>query len=130
MELLHLISTETEVYMKQPYILLAFMCIVVVIVAGCTGSSSGTSGGSVQVQINSSGSWAGSYGAVGEIHRVDGTGSQTYTITDSGGNVMAEFQKHDGSADQLTVSIIENGQILKTANTTAAYGTVSITTQV
>jgi len=116
--------------MKGPYILLAFMCIAAVIVAGCTGSSSGTSGGNLQVQVNSSGSWAGSYGAVGEIHRVDGTGSQTYTIAEDGGNVMAEFQKHDGSSDQLTVSIIKNGQVIETENTTAAYGTVSITTQV
>ena len=116
--------------MKKFYILLAFMCIAVILAAGCTGSSSGTSGDTLQVQINSSGIWAGSYGAVGEIHRVDGTGSQVYTITDSGGNVMAEFQKHDGSSEQLTVSIIKNGQVIETDNTTAAYGTVSITTQV
>jgi hypothetical protein len=91
---------------------------------------SGSSSKTVQITVNYNGQWTGAYGEVGAMTSVDGTGSKTYTITSPNYMVSATFQKKDGSASELSVQISEDGSVLKSGSTTAAYGLVLVSTKV
>jgi len=94
---------------------------------GTSSSSIGsTSSKSVQIKVNYNGKWSGAYGEVGAIQSIDGTGSKTYTITNPNYAVSASFQKQDSSTSTLNVEIIEDGKVIKSGSTTAAYGIVAI----
>ncbi len=96
-----------------------------------TGSSSiGSSSKTVQIKVNYNGKWSGAYGEVGATTSVDGFGSKTYTITNPVYMVSATFQKNDASASEMSVEINEDGTVLKSGSTTAAYGVVLISAQV
>jgi len=79
-----------------------------------------------QIRITYNGAWSGSYYTDGSSISVDGTGSKTIPISNSNGIVSVSFQKKDGSSDELKVEILNNGNVLKSGSTTAAYGLVAI----
>lgn len=123
---------------KTAVLILILASIAMVLTAGCTSSSTssqstpsitssgGSSGGAVQVQVSYSGSWTGAIDNDGTEQSVNGHGPQTFDLTTSPGYIVSvEFQKSDDSTDTLTASIIEDGQIIKTASTGTAYGVVS-----
>lgn len=97
--------------------------------AGSSSSTSSSSSKSIQVKVNYNGPWAGAYYTGGTAISVEGSGSQTYTLTNPNYAVSAMIQKKDDSASELSVEIIEDGNILKTGSTTASYGIVSISTE-
>jgi hypothetical protein len=108
---------------------------LVVVATSLNGGSSSsninpTSAKTVQVTVNYNGLWQGSYGDLGGMQSVDGTGSQTYTLTNPNYEVSVSFQKKDNSASELSVEIVENGNVLKQGSTTAAYGVVVLSTAI
>lgn len=84
----------------------------------------------VQIKVYYDGVWSGAYGEVGAMQSVDGSGSQTYTITNPNYAVSATFQKKDNSNTALRVEIIKDGSVIKSGSTTAAYGVVLISSTV
>jgi len=106
---------------------------VVAIASSLSNVGSTTSSSSskvVQIKVNYNEKWSGAYGEVGAITSVEGSGYQTYTISNPNYAVSATFQKKDGSTSELSVEIIEDGNVLKSGSTTAAYGVVAISTQI
>ncbi len=89
-------------------------------------SSTTTSGSGTQVQVIYSGSWTGNYGDSSGGQSVDGTGSKTFTMSGNPDVVSAVFQKSGDNSGTLTVNILQNGQIVETKSTSAAYGVVSV----
>ena len=90
-----------------------------------SGSSSSASG--VQVQVSYSGSWTGNYGDTSGQQSVDGSGSKTFDISDNPDIISAVFQKNDDGSGTLTANIIQDGQVVETKSTSAAYGEVTVT---
>ncbi len=91
-----------------------------------TTSNSSSSATGIQVQVIYDGSWTGNYGDVSGSQSVDGSGSQTYSLTGSPSIVSVVFQKSDGGSGTLTANILQNGQVVETKSTSAAYGVVSV----
>jgi len=89
-----------------------------------------TSSKTVQIKVYYNGLWQGAYGEAGSMQSVDGTGSQTYTITNPNFVVSASFQKKDNSNSELRVEIVKDGSVIKTGSTTAAYGLVLVSSSV
>ncbi|MGA2919264.1 hypothetical protein [Methanoregula sp.] len=97
------------------------------------GSTSSTNSGSsktVLIKVYYEGQWSGAYGEAGAMQSVDGAGSQTYTLTNPNYIVSSTFQKKDNSASELRVEISEDGNVLKSGSTTAAYGVVLVSATV
>ncbi|MFA5331524.1 MAG: hypothetical protein WC342_04015 [Methanoregula sp.] len=84
----------------------------------------------VQIKVYYDGLWQGAYGEVGAMQSVDGSGSQTYTITNPNYAVSTSFQKKDNSNSELRVEIVKDGSVIKTGSTTAAYGVVLVSSTV
>jgi hypothetical protein len=84
----------------------------------------------VQIKVYYDGLWSGAYGEAGAMQSVDGSGSQTYTMTNPNFVVSATFQKKDNSDSELRVEIVKDGSILKTGSTTAAYGVVLVSSTI
>ena len=80
----------------------------------------------IQIKVIYSDAWSGNYGSLGSSKSVDGTGTETFTISDPELVVSAVFQKGDDSSETLTVEILKNGEVVKSESTNAAYGVVSI----
>ncbi|KAF5432307.1 hypothetical protein C5S35_17305 [Candidatus Methanophagaceae archaeon] len=78
----------------------------------------------IQLKVIYSGSWSGSYGDIESLKSVDGTGTETFTISDPEFIVSASVQKKDDSSRTLTVEILKNGAVVKSESTSAAYGVV------
>jgi hypothetical protein len=85
------------------------------------GSTSVSSSIGIQVVVNYTGTWHGSIITDGTTQSVQGTGSKTYYLNQTS-VVSANFQKMDGSTNTLTTSIIQNGQVIQSAETSASYG--------
>ncbi len=78
----------------------------------------------IQLNVIYSGSWSGSYGDIEGLKSVDGTGSETFTISSPKFIVSASIQKKDDTDRTLTVEILKNGAVVKSESTSAAYGVV------
>jgi len=114
-----------------PILVILGLIFGIVAISGCTDSGTNTStsdASGVQIKVNSSGSWSGSYGDESGQQSIDGTGSKTITMEGNPSIVSATFQKQSGGSGKLTVSIIKDGSVLETKSTTAAYGVVSVST--
>lgn len=90
-----------------------------------TSSSSSSSASGIQVKVTYSGSWSGNYGDESGSQSVDGSGSKTFQISGDPSVISAVFQKDDGGSRTLTVEIIEDGTVVESKSTSAAYGVVS-----
>ncbi len=77
-----------------------------------------------QVKVIYSGSWSGCYGDIGSLKSVEGTGTETFTISNPEFIVSASIQKKDDTDRTLTVEILKNGAVVKSESTSAAYGVV------
>ena len=86
----------------------------------------------VYVIVNYLGGFNGSYSSGGVTTNVPGdSGARQYQIANATGTVTATFQKNDKTTTHaLTVSIYNNGIQLKTGNTSASYGNVTVTASV
>ena len=94
-------------------------------------SNSGTdetesSDAGIEVRISYSGEWSGSVGGDGTSSSVDGSGDETIPIDGDPATVSASIQKQDDSNDELTVAIVEDGEVIVEESTTAEYGVVTV----
>ncbi len=80
----------------------------------------------VTVRIIYSGSWAGAVGDLGSITSVEGFGNTDYPMIGNPQIVSANAQKKDDSNKKLTIQIIQDGNIVKQASTTASYGLAQV----
>ena len=88
-------------------------------------SSSTPTASGIQVKVSYSGSWQGSYGDESGQQSVDGSGTKTFDMG-SPNIVSAVFQKMNGGHGTLTVEIIEDGTVVESKSTSAAYGVVTV----
>lgn len=80
----------------------------------------------IEVRISYSGDWSGSVGGDGTSSSVEGSGDETIPIDGDPATVAATIQKQDDSSDELTVAILEDGEVIVEESTTAEYGVVSV----
>lgn len=77
-----------------------------------------------QIRIESDTSWSGSIGSLEEGYRtVEGSDDQTFNV--EGSIISCSIQKQT-THGYLRISIIKNGKVVKTQQTTAEYGVVTI----
>lgn len=81
------------------------------------------------VRIEFEGEWQGSITAGTETKSIDGTGTETYTITGNPYIVAANAQKETGGSGRLTVQILKDGEVIGKESTTAAYGLAQATSE-
>jgi hypothetical protein len=86
------------------------------------GGDSGT-----EVIITADGDWSGAIqDSDFNMRSVDGSGDESFSIRcDSGGIYSVSFQKMEESGE-LTVAVVQDGDVLKESSTTADYGVVSV----
>lgn len=94
-----------------------------------TETATSSSSSDIQVRVIYSGDWTGNVGSTATQRSVEGSGDETFDIEveQSFDVVSAVFQKTDDSDAEMTVQIIENGEVVEEQSTTAGYGTVSVT---
>jgi hypothetical protein len=81
----------------------------------------------IYVHIKYIGGWKGSYGIPSDLKTVTNSGDRYYPVENATGIVQASFGKLDSSTKQtLLVEILRNGQVLTSGNTTAGFGTVTL----
>jgi hypothetical protein len=81
----------------------------------------------IYVHIKYIGGWKGSYGIPSDLKTITNSGDRYYPVENATGIVQASFGKLDSSTKQtLLVEIIRNGQVLTSGNTTAGFGTVTL----
>ncbi|WP_342593129.1 hypothetical protein [Methanobacterium aggregans] len=94
--------------------------------SSATDTSSTTNAASgIQIQVDYSGSWSGSYGDETGQQSVDGSGTKTIDVSGNPSIVSAVFQKKDDGSGTLTVNILEDGSVVESKSTSAEYGVVS-----
>ena len=80
----------------------------------------------IRIKIIYPGSWSGNYADLGSSKSVDGTGTETFTISNPEFVVSAVFQKEDDSDRTLTVEILKDGKVVESESTSASYGVVTV----
>jgi hypothetical protein len=78
----------------------------------------------VWIRITYTGMFSGTYGTPGLVAEVTSTGDRLYQVATDTGPVVASIKKQDGSGDKLTVAVYKDGELMKTASTTAPSGTL------
>jgi len=63
----------------------------------------------------------------GSARSVEGSGERTIAIEGDPSIITVNAQKHDDGAGELTVQILESGEVLNEASTTAEYGVAQVT---
>ena len=89
-------------------------------------SGSGSSGVNFSVRVDYNGDWSGSVASDGSASSIQGSGRKTISIDGSPNVISANAQKKDDSSATLTIRILENGKVVKTASTSAAYGLAQV----
>lgn len=84
--------------------------------------SSDSSSSAYSVRVIYGGEWAGSIAADGSSRSVDGSGEETFEIEGEPMSVSANAQKQDDSSDELTIQILQGGEVVAEQSTTAEYG--------
>jgi hypothetical protein len=79
-----------------------------------------------QVEISYSGEWQGSIASGGSSRSVQGSGSDTIEIDGSPDIISANAQKQDDSSDELTIRILQDGEVVKDSSTSAEYGVAQV----
>lgn len=81
----------------------------------------------VWVVIDYIGGFTGTYGMSSDLQKVDSSGSRIYEVVNATGTIQANIAKKDSSTKHaLSVSIYQNGQLLKSGTTSDSYGKVSV----
>ncbi|MDD1694615.1 MAG: hypothetical protein LUQ71_07810 [Methanoregula sp.] len=82
----------------------------------------------VWIRIEYAGNFTASFGTSGRLREITGSGDQLYQIPAKDEIVEATVEKLDDSGSLLTVSIYNDGQIVKSSTTQNPHGTVEIHT--
>lgn len=91
-----------------------------------SGGGGTESGATYAVRVQYDGEWQGSVSTGGSSRSIDGSGSRTVDIDGSPDVISANAQKQDDSDRELTVQILEEGDVVKEASTTAEYGIAQV----
>lgn len=81
------------------------------------------------VRVRFDGEWTGSISADGSSKSIEGTGSKNFTVTGDPAIVAANAQKQSGGDGELTVRILQDGEIVGEESTTASYGVAQVTSE-
>lgn len=81
-----------------------------------------SSSGSYSVRVQYDGEWSGSIAADGSSRSVDGSGEETFEIDGDPTTISANAQKQDDSSEELTIQILQDGEVVAEQSTTAEYG--------
>lgn len=84
---------------------------------------------SYQVRISYDGEWSGSIGSGGSTRSVDGSGTETFDIDGEPFIVSANAQKQDDGSGELTVEILQDGEVIARKTTSAEYGLAQVTSE-
>ncbi|MFC6873639.1 hypothetical protein [Halobellus marinus] len=84
---------------------------------------------SYQVRIVYDGEWQGSISAGSTSRSIDGSGTDTYDIDGDPFIVSANAQKNDDSSRELTVQILQDGEVIADESTTSEYGIAQVTSE-
>ncbi|WP_135827293.1 hypothetical protein [Halorussus halobius] len=95
---------------------------------GSTSSESTTSGSedTFEFKIVYDGEWSGSISAGGSARTIEGSGTETISIDGSPDIISGNAQKQDESGAELTVQVLQNGDVVKEASTSAEYGVAQV----
>lgn len=89
-------------------------------------SGGGGSSPEFAVRIDYGGSWQGSISVTGggssQTESISSSGTETMEISGDVDIIAANAQKQDNSSAELTVQILNNGDVVAEASTTSAYG--------
>lgn len=94
-----------------------------------TTDSATTTEAAYTVRIAFDGSWQGSITTDGTSKSIDGTGTANYTISGDPTVVAVNAQKQSDGDGELTVQILEDGEVVGEQSTTASYGVAQATSQ-
>lgn len=87
------------------------------------------SGDGYQVRVSYDGEWSGAIGKEGTTRSVDGSGTETFDIEGDPFIVSGNAQKQDAGSGELTIQILEEGEVISEQSTTAEYGVASTSSQ-
>lgn len=87
------------------------------------------SGDGYQVRVSYDGEWSGAIGKEGTTRSVDGSGTETFDIEGDPFIVSGNAQKQDAGSGELTIQILEDGEVISEQSTTAEYGVASTSSQ-
>lgn len=82
-----------------------------------------------QVRISYEGEWSGTVGGEGSMRSVDGSGTKTFDVQGDPTIVSANAQKRDSGSGELTVEILQDGEVIARRSTTAEYGVAQVTSE-
>lgn len=94
-----------------------------------TTDDSGSAASVYQVRVQYDGEWTGSVGGDGSSRSVDGSGTQTFSIEGDPLFVSANAQKQGDGSGELTIQILEDGDVIAEQSTSAEYGVAQVTSQ-
>jgi hypothetical protein len=80
----------------------------------------------VWVRVNYANRFAGTLGTPNSLRDVSDTGEKFYQVSTSTGTVAVSLQKVDGSADELTVEIFKDGELIRKKSTVAPKGLIEL----
>lgn len=89
--------------------------------------SESESASTYEVQVNYDGEWQGSISAGGSSRSVQGSGSETIEVDGSPDIISANAQKQDDGSGELTIQILEDGEVVEETSTSAEYGVAQVT---
>lgn len=81
------------------------------------------------VRVSFDGEWKGSISAGGSSKSIEGTGSENFTVTGDPFVVAANAQKQSDGDGELTVQILQDGEVVGEESTTASYGVAQVTSE-
>ena len=111
--------------------------VVLLIVIGLMGSHDNTpqkpsepslptmQGNTYALRVNYDGEWSGTLNQGSDHNIISGNGPGLAKV--SKWPVSASIQKKDGSYKRLTVDVLKGSQVIRSENTTAGYGKVTLT---
>ncbi len=113
---------------KINYVIFGTLIVLVVAASGCTQTTqNNTTTGDVKAMVSYSGSWNGGASGLFGYRSISGTGNQTFDLGNINGPVTVTATKSDGSSNQLTVSIIKDGNTVASQSTSYPYAGTSAT---
>lgn len=77
-------------------------------------------------KVTYDGQWQGSLTTGGSTRSIDGSGTREISVEGSPDVISGNAQKQDDSDRKLTVKILQNGDVVKEASTTAEYGLAQV----
>lgn len=84
----------------------------------------------VYIRVDYIGGFTGSYGMNDSVLTAQDSGTKFFEVGNATGTVTAVFKKDDGSKHTMTVAIVKDGTSVKSAETSDAYGNVSVSADI